>query len=232
MSPRDLPPPLPPEHRTVGQLVAETIRLYGRRFLPALPLGLPLALSDLLSSGGPTLQRIVVLLAFSPFFSAAFTWAAALAAGKRLPPRRFALAVALGSLVFVPAALLFPWFALAAVAWLALAGLAVPVLVFEDVTPGAALRRAFGLARADYVHAVGSLATLVVVFVLTRLALAFLLRSQADNTIRAAIFLADVVVSPLLYLGAALLYVDQAARQRLKLETRPAPRARRRRVRQ
>ena len=35
-----LPPPLPPETRTVGQLVAETIRLYGSRFLPVLALGL------------------------------------------------------------------------------------------------------------------------------------------------------------------------------------------------
>ena len=40
-----LPPPLPPEDRTVGQLVAETIRLYGRRFWASLPLGLPLAVT-------------------------------------------------------------------------------------------------------------------------------------------------------------------------------------------
>ena len=55
-------------------------------------------------------------------------------------------------------------------------------------------------------------ATLVIVFVLSRVALAFLLREQADNAIRAAVFVADVVVSPLLFLGAALLYFDQAAR--------------------
>ncbi len=42
----DLPPPLPPHERTIGQLIAETIRLYGHRFWPALPLGLPLALVD------------------------------------------------------------------------------------------------------------------------------------------------------------------------------------------
>jgi hypothetical protein len=45
-----------------------------------------------------------------------------------------------------------------------------------------------------------------------RVPLAFLLRSQADNTVRAAVFLSDVVVSPLLFIGAAMLYVDQAAR--------------------
>ena len=36
----------------------------------------------------------------------------------------------------------------------------------------------------------------------------FLLRQQADNTLRVAIFLADTVLGPLLFLGAALLYVD------------------------
>src|SRR6478672_4175842 len=35
-----LPPPLPPETRTVGQLVAEALKLYGARFWPALALGI------------------------------------------------------------------------------------------------------------------------------------------------------------------------------------------------
>ena len=37
----ELPPPLPPAERTVGQLIAETIRLYGQHFWRALPLGPP-----------------------------------------------------------------------------------------------------------------------------------------------------------------------------------------------
>ena len=36
MARTQLPPPLPPETRTVGQLVAESIRLYGARFWPSL----------------------------------------------------------------------------------------------------------------------------------------------------------------------------------------------------
>jgi hypothetical protein len=40
----------------------------------------------------------------------------------------------------------------------------------------------------------------------------FLLRGQADAAERAAAFLGDLVVSPILYLGAALVYFDQAAR--------------------
>jgi hypothetical protein len=100
------------------------------------------------------------------------------------------------------------------VAWLALVGLVVPVVVIEGAPMRAALRRAVELCRADYVHTLGSLATLVIVFALSRVALAFLLREQADNAIRVAIFVADIVVSPLLFLGGALLYFDQAARVR------------------
>ena len=97
-------------------------------------------------------------------------------------------------------------------AWLALVGLVVPVVMIEDAPARKALRRAVELCRADYIHALGSLATLVIVFVLSRVMLAFLLREQADNTVRAAVFVADLVISPLLFLGAALLYFDQAAR--------------------
>jgi hypothetical protein len=42
--------------------------------------------------------------------------------------------------------------------------------------------------------------------------LALLLRDLGDSGERIALGLADLVVSPLLFLGGALLYVDQAAR--------------------
>jgi len=42
--PSELPPPLPAGERTVGQLVAESIRAYGNQFWRSLALGLPLAL--------------------------------------------------------------------------------------------------------------------------------------------------------------------------------------------
>ena len=90
----------------------------------------------------------------------------------------------------------------------------MPVTVIEDLPARAALGRAVELCRADYVHALGSLATLVIVFFLTRVVMGFLLRDQADAAVRVAVFLADLVVSPLLFLGAALLYFDQAARVR------------------
>lgn len=221
MSSKQLPPPLPPETRTVGQVVAEAIRLYGRRFRLALPLGLPLAVADLLAGGATTAGKIMILALGAPAFTLAFAWASAIAGEVRPGRRTWLRALAAGSLVFVPAAFFFPWFALLSVAWLALVGLTVPVVMIEDAPVRTALRRAVELCRADYIHVLGSLATLVIVFVLTRVALAFILREQADNAIRAAIFIADVVVSPLLFLGAALLYFDQAAR------VGSAPRARR-----
>src|SRR2546423_1477106 len=102
---KPLPPPLPPESRTVGQLVAESIRLSGNRFWAALPLG-----------------------------------------------------------------------------------------------------------AADYVHALGSICALTIVFFLSRLVLIQLLQGQSDLAIRIAAFVADFVVSPMIFLGSALLYFDQAAR--------------------
>ena len=59
----------------------------------------------------------------------------------------------------------------------------------------ASLRRGLELGRVDYVHAAGSLATLVILFFLMRIGLALLLESQADNTVRTAIFLSDAVLA-------------------------------------
>ena len=76
----------------------------------------------------------------------------------------------------------------------------------------ASIRRGVQLARADYIHVLGSLATLVIVIFLTGLVLFVLLQGLGDSTIRVAAFLALLVLSPLFLLGAGLLYVDQAAR--------------------
>lgn len=207
-------PPLPPAERTVGQLVAESIKLYGRHFLHALPLGVIVAAINQLTIDASRLEVGAVLLAAAPVFSAAYAYACQLESDRPVPRRSWLVAIATGSLVFVPAAVLFPWFALASVLWLGLAGLAVPAAMLEGVTFGGALRRGFELGRVDYLHAAGSLATLVVLFLLMRIGLALLLESQADNTVRTAIFISDVVLAPLLFLGGAILYVDQDARLR------------------
>ncbi len=207
-----MPPPLPPAERTIGQLVAESIRLYGRHFLRALPLGVVVAGTNQLTVGASRPVVGGILLAAAPVFSAAYAYASRLEAEGPVPPRAWAVAIAAGSIVFVPAAFLFPWFALAAVLWLGLAGLAVPAGIREGTTFTGSLRRGVELGKADYLHSAGSLATLVVLFFLVRAGLALVLEAQADNTVRTAIFLSDLVLAPLLFLGGSILYVDQKAR--------------------
>ena len=131
---------------------------------------------------------------------------------RRPSNRRLVVAWLIGWLVFVPAPFLVLAFVLPALAWLAAFGLAVPALVVEDIEPSAAFGRAWQLARADFVHALGSLATLAIVVLLTQGMLAFILRGSGGTALSTAFFLANVVISPLLFIGSALLYVDQRAR--------------------
>jgi hypothetical protein len=212
LSTKELPPPLPPETRTVGQLVAETLKIYGDNLWASLALGISVTIINQISVGHNTSFQVLVLAAGAPLMAASFTGASAIVGGVR--PRRgdAVRAVIVGSVVFVPAAFLTLLFVLPAVAWLALVGLVVPVLVLERPGIEAAFRRAIQLARADFVHALGSLATLAILFGLVKLTLVLLLRDLGDAGERAALGLGDLVMSPLLFLGGALLYVDQAAR--------------------
>ena len=212
-----LPPPLPPETRTVGQLVAETIKLYGAHFWRALPLGLGIAVADQLQARSAVLASAVLL-------TAAYVGASLIVTGARPGARAIATAFAGGVLAYLPFALsyLVLGFALLGVAWLAFVGLVVPVAIAERGGLLASFRRAFRLARADYVHALGSLATLAILLFLVRLVLVVLLHGLGDSGARAAIFLGDLVVSPLVFLGATLLYVDQVARLNASSEALPS----------
>ena len=207
------PAALPPAERTVGQLVAESIRIYGERFRWALLLGLSPAILAVVAANvsrtvafalAPTLSAVLV--------SASYVGACVLVLERRPSNRRLALAWIVGWVVFVPVPFLAVAFVLPALAWLAAVGLVVPVLVVEDLQPREALRRAWQLARADYVHVLGSLATLAIVVFLTQTVLAFVLRGAGGVAVSTAFFLANVVISPLIFIGSALLYVDQSAR--------------------
>jgi hypothetical protein len=212
-----LPPPLPPETRTVGQVVAETINLYRRRFWPSLALGLGPAAATVGVTVIPGWWALAfVLTAFSLLMTASYVGAVAIASQKHADRRSLLVAIAVGYVVFLPAPFLYGLFVLPAVAWLALVGLAVPAAFIERLGYRAAIRRGFELARADYVHAAGSLATLVIVAFLTSTVLFFLLRGASQVERAAAAFLSLLVISPILFLGAALLYYDQAARVRTR----------------
>jgi hypothetical protein len=207
------PAALPPAERTVGQLVAESIRFYGEHFRRGLLLGIVPAVLVIV---GAHASKVLVLLlaptATAALISASYVGACVLVLGRRPSNRRLVVAWLVGWLVFIPVPFLVFAFILPALAWLAAFGLVVPVLVVEDVAPRAALARAWQLARADYVHILGSLATLAIVGLLTQTMLAFLLRGSGGIALSTAFFLANVVISPLLFVGSALLYVDQAAR--------------------
>jgi hypothetical protein len=210
---RNLPPPLPPETRTVGQLVAEAVRFYGSRFWPSLALGVPPAILAVALAPLDRIERLVlVVTAGSLLVTASYVAACALVAGRR--PGSLPLAYATGVLVFAPVPVLATAFILPGLAWLALFGLAVPAVLLEERGFRAGFRRGIELARADYVHALGSLATLVIVVFLCQGVLFFLLRGTGEAAIEVAGFLASLVISPVLFLGSALLYYDQAARVR------------------
>ncbi len=216
---RERPQPLPPETRTVGQLVAEADRLYGRRFRASLALGVPPAALGIALVVAPEETRLVLGLAAAPgIFTACFIAATAIVTERVPVPRDVATAFAAGVAVLLPIPLILSLFQLAGlawiplVAWLGLVGLVVPDAIIERLGFRGSVRRAIELGRADYVHAVGSLAALTVVALATSWMLDLLLVSQGETGRAAAAFFSVLVISPLLFLGAALLYFDQAAR--------------------
>ncbi len=196
--------------------MAETIRFYGRHFWRSLLLGLgPAVIADAGYFVGfhPWLGAVVagwILLA-----TASYVGGALLVTGAR-PGRRVAgTAFAVGAAVSLPL--------LAGFVWLAPLGLAVPAVVAERIPLRAAFSRGLELARADYAHALGAQVTLLLVVFLTQVLLTALLHGASQQSTHVSAFLANLVVSPILFLGGALLYHDQAARAKLKSGTR-APR--------
>ncbi len=207
-----LPAALPPGERTVGQLVAETIRLYSQNFWRVIPLGLVFVGIDLASLHHSVDFQTLVVWAFAPLFIAAYIRGCVIALDERPSRRAVLTAFAVALIVFAPFPVLVRFYVLPGIALFALVGLAVPAALTEGLGVRAALRRGFVLGRADPVHAVAGLATLSLVFGLSRYALLVLIHTQGNQTQDVAAVLADLVLSPLLYVGSALLYLDQAAR--------------------
>jgi hypothetical protein len=208
-----LPPPLPPETRPIGQLVAEAIRLYGRRFWVSLALGVPIGAFGALEAvvHGWTFA-VVSLTAGSVLLTLTYVGASVIVADRPIPRRRLLVAFATGIVVFLPFPILVFFYILPAVAWLALVGLAVPAAVLEGNGVIASLKRGYELARADYVHSLGGMATLGIAFYLSTRVLALALNAGSGQAAEIARPLAEGALWPVVVLGAALLYFDQAAR--------------------
>ncbi len=212
---RPLPPPLPPETRTVGPLVGEAIRLYGANFWRALTLGVPVVVVNALAwTGGLGGGRLALIPLSAALLSVSYVGASAMVTGVPLRSRATAVAYAIAVLVFLPFPLLVSVFVLPGLAWLALFGLAVPATVAERLDLRAGFVRGYRLARADFIHVLGGLATLALIVIISQFSLYFVLREFAENTRIAAAALAALVVSPLVFLGSAILYEDQSARLR------------------
>lgn len=209
------PEALPPETRPVGQLVAETLRLYGRRFWRSLALGAgPTAFTLIAAALDGPLAIAFVILVGPVLLSAVVALATSLAA--KVDRSRLWVAVLAGVPALIPLAtsrlVVFPFIYLIALAWYAFFALAGPVALIERRGVLASLRRSLQLARADYVHALGSVATLAILVVICVFMLFVLLANVGEQALRLAALLAVFVVSPLFFLGTALLYFDQVAR--------------------
>ena len=91
-------------------------------------------------------------------------------------------------------------------------GLAVPAVLVEGRTGWGALRRGWSLARVDLTHSLGGIAGMLVTWWVTSSVMTLLLRAGSQHTLQIAAGLSVLVVSPVFFLGSALLYQDQAAR--------------------
>jgi hypothetical protein len=208
------PEEVSPAERTVGQLIADAIRLYGRAFWRGILIALPataftVGAAFLDGSAGVVYSVVVGPLALG----LSYLWASVVATGGRHAPGR---ALVAGAIAFLPLAasrvVIFPGIYFVALAWFALAALSVPTVLVEDRRLVPALRHGIELARADFVHAFGTIAALAIVVVVSILSLSLSLAVFGAQGIAVSAVLAVVVMSPLFFLGCGLLYFDQKAR--------------------
>jgi hypothetical protein len=215
----------PPTERPlgVGEVLAEAIRIYGERLRAVVGLGLFSAGMFLVARLNEILWVAVIALLVSFGWAVAArlalgdSWRDAWAAvGQRVPAL-----LALTFIATLPLALAARQglFVVFAVLWLAATGFSIPVTVVESSGGlrgihdlGHSLRRSLELARAEFIHAAGVMAALVILFVLLLLVLFGALRGFAENGDVAAFAIAVGVLAPFLFLGLAVLYFDQNAR--------------------
>jgi hypothetical protein len=209
----------------LGEVIAETVRVYGDRFRPAIALGVVYALVYVASGYVPALVAIPLLA-----LGVTAAWAAAtrLVAGDAFGEAWSQVVLRAPALLVFTLVASLP-FALAvtqlvlilfAVAWLALTGFAIPVAVAERPEGndgffgrlGFGLQRSIQLARVEYFHAVGVIAALVVAYLVFGILLGGLLVGFAENSGPAAGALVQIVLAPFFFLGLAVLYFDQRAR--------------------
>jgi hypothetical protein len=210
---------------SLGEILAETVRLYGERVWAALALGLVYTAAI----GGAALVHDALYYLVAAFMvAAAYAGAARLAVGDSFREAWGQVAVRLPVILVLALVVGLPFvlatsylvFLLIAAAWIGLVGFAVPVAVLEregDKPSFAAriayaLERALALARTDMLHAAGVAAALVLLNYVLAIVLGVTLAGFGDNSRAVAVLLAQVVLAPFFFLGLAILYFEQKAR--------------------
>jgi hypothetical protein len=210
----------------LGDLFAETVRLYGDRIWSVVGIGVFLAGSLLAAHVIGHVVAFVVIVALA--FTAAYAVSSRLVVGDASSEAwaqvgvRLPVLLVLTVIVSVPFVLgrVDPVLLFFGVAWLAFVGLSIPVAMLErNPTQGAwyggiafAINRATVLARGEYLHVLGVMTAFVLVYLLLGPLLAVLLTGFADNGGLAATLIANGVLGPFFFLGLSLLYFEQKAR--------------------
>ena len=218
MSPPDRP-------LMLGELLSETVRIYTARPWAAIGLGLVEGGAFLLTRATPDLlDALVLAVAFAIIYAAAArlvsgdtfmeAWAQV---GLRAPTL-----VVLTFVVAVPAVIALQYLFLLVIGalWLALVGFSIPVAMLErdpEVTNpfdriAYSLLRSIRLARAEYLHALGVIAALLMIYLLIGIVLGGALVGFAENGEVIAAALVQVVLAPFFFLGLSILYFEQRAR--------------------
>jgi hypothetical protein len=209
----------------LGELLAETVSLFGQRVRAAFGLGLVYA--GVLLAAAVVHDALYYAVA-AIMFTVASGVAVRLVAGDTFreawaqvlvrAPVILLLAAVVG-LPFALAGFLSVLFILIAF-WLGLTAFAVPAAMVEQTRASGgpfqivtyALERTLALAKVDYLHATGVVAALLIVNVVFGILLANLLVGFADNGEIVALALVQVVLAPFFFLGLAVLYFEQRAR--------------------
>jgi hypothetical protein len=210
----------------LGEVLAEAIRLYGAR--PWAALGVGAFVGAMLLVGALTGQSAGFIATISIAFTLAFGVSARLVSGDGFREAwaqtilRSPVLLPLTVVVALPFTLgrIDPVLLVFAVAWLAVSGFSIPVAMLERSPAGDgwferlgfALQRSLNLARAEYLHALGVAAALVLIYYFFGVLLGAVLTGFADNGGLAATTLVQVVLAPFFFLGLCVLYFEQKAR--------------------
>ena len=216
----------------LGEVIAETIRIYGRRALAYVAIGVLWSLSFLLTQTTPLAADVLIV---GVAFVVGLT--ATIAIALRLPLRawvgrmRRSAAVLAPLVVFVgvPAGLaaIDPVNAVVASIWLAVTAFALPVALLEEAPDGKSrvhylLMRCGSLGRVGYVHALVTVLVLLLVPHVIGLLMAGALVAYADNTRATGFLIVQAVLMPFVFIGLTVLYHEQNARLRELVPSGPA----------